>query len=56
MVDTTSVTDTSRAVEALYQLAATVVNEHTNDYGLCVVCGSAFPCERATLAENNLAR
>ncbi len=26
------------------------ITEHGNDHGLCVVCGSAFPCERAELA------
>jgi len=24
---------------------------HSNDRGLCAVCGSAFPCERAVLAD-----
>jgi len=42
-------------IEQLAQLASVVLNEHTNDYGLCAVCGSAFPCERAVLAEHNLA-
>ncbi len=43
------------AIERLAQLATVALNEHTNDYGLCAVCGSAFPCERAVLAEHNLA-
>ncbi len=42
-------------LEILRGTAAVVLNEHTNDYGLCAVCGSAFPCERALLAEHNLA-
>ena len=27
------------------------ITEHGNDHGLCSVCGSAFPCERAVLAD-----
>ncbi len=26
------------------------ITEHGNDHGLCAVCGSAFPCQRAELA------
>jgi len=40
--------------EALRGLATRVINEHVDDDGLCAVCGSAFPCERAALAEHNL--
>jgi len=40
--------------EALLTLATRVINEHVDDRGLCGVCGSAFPCERAVLAEHNL--
>jgi hypothetical protein len=39
----------------LLELATSVINEHVNDQGLCAVCGSAWPCERAVLAEHNLA-
>jgi hypothetical protein len=39
----------------LLKLATTVIGEHVNDHGLCAVCGSAWPCERAVLAEHNLA-
>jgi len=41
--------------EHLAQLATVVLNEHTNDNGLCAVCGCAFPCSSAVLAENNIA-
>ncbi len=37
----------------LAQLLATAkqqITEHDNGHGLCSVCGSAFPCERAELA------
>jgi len=40
--------------EALRALATRVINEHVDDCGLCAVCGSAFPCELAVLAEHNL--
>lgn len=40
---------------ALRALATRVINEHVNDRGLCAVCGCAFPCKRAGLAEHNLA-
>ena len=40
--------------EALLSLATRVINDHVDDDGLCAVCGSAFPCERAVLAEHNL--
>ncbi len=39
----------------LLKLAARVINEHVNDRGLCAVCGSAWPCEQAVVAEHNLA-
>jgi hypothetical protein len=39
----------------LLELATSVMNEHLSDQGLCAVCGSAWPCERAVLAEHNLA-
>ena len=42
-------------LETLRALATRVINEHVDDRGLCAVCGSAFPCERAALAERNLA-
>ena len=42
-------------LEALSPLAVTVLNEHTNDADLCAVCGSAWPCEQAVLAEHNVA-
>ena len=39
----------------LARLATDVLNEHVNDQGRCAVCGSAFPCESAVLAEHNVA-
>ena len=48
-------TITEAEIDALHQLATVVLNEHTNDHDLCAVCGCAFPCERAVLAEHNLA-
>lgn len=39
----------------LFELATSVINEHVNDQGLCAVCGSAGPRDRAVLAEHNLA-
>lgn len=41
--------------EHLAQLASVVLNEHINDDGLCAVCGCAFPCDSAVLAEHNIA-
>ncbi|WP_019985228.1 MULTISPECIES: hypothetical protein [unclassified Streptomyces] len=55
MAGTVTDRDVGREVEALHQLATVVLNEHTNDHDLCAVCGCAFPCERAVLAEHNLA-
>lgn len=40
---------------ALASLAVRVLNEHINQAGRCAVCGSAWPCEQASLAEHNLA-
>ena len=31
------------------------VREHVDDHGLCAVCASAWPCERAHLADAALA-
>lgn len=43
-------------LDQLAQLATVVVNEHTNDSGLCAVCvGVAFPCASVALAERNVA-
>ncbi len=43
-------------LEHLAQLATVVLNEHTDDRGLCAACsGVAFPCELAVLAEHNAA-
>jgi hypothetical protein len=36
-------------------LATTVLNEHVNHEGLCALCGCAFPCDLAVLAEHNAA-
>lgn len=55
MTQTITEAEASTEVEALHQLATHVLNEHANDHGLCAVCGCAFPCERAVLAEHNLA-
>ena len=44
----------SPELEALRALASRVINQHVDDRGLCAVCGSAFPCELAVLAEHNL--
>ena len=42
-------------LERLTRLASVVLNEHTNHEGLYAVCGGAFPCEAAVLAEHNTA-
>ena len=42
-------------IEQLAHLASSVINEHVNQGGVCAVCGCAFPCDRAVLAEHNLA-
>ena len=50
--------DTDRFLSKLAQLISTatsVINEHVDDQGLCAICGSAWPCERAVVAEHNLA-
>jgi hypothetical protein len=39
----------------LISIATRVIGEHVNEQGLCAVCGSAWPCERAVVAEHNLA-
>jgi hypothetical protein len=38
-------------LERLLKTAQQEIDRHINDCGLCVVCGSAFPCDRATLAD-----
>ncbi|HEX4100865.1 MAG: hypothetical protein WAN20_01675 [Pseudonocardiaceae bacterium] len=42
-------------LNALIGLTAHALNTHTNHDGLCAVCGYAWPCEWAALAEHNLA-
>jgi hypothetical protein len=39
----------------LAAIASTVLTEHTTEAGVCVVCGSAWPCAQVILAEHNLA-
>jgi hypothetical protein len=39
------------ALERLLKTAQQEIDRHINDCGLCAVCGSAFPCDRATLAD-----
>ncbi|MFD8611977.1 hypothetical protein [Streptomyces sp. NPDC059631] len=55
MAETITEADIGSEVEALHQLATVVLNEHTNADDLCAVCGCAFPCAQAVLAEHNLA-
>jgi hypothetical protein len=53
MVETITTTRADSVIEALHQLATVVLGEHINEQGLCVVCGSAWPCERVILADHN---
>ncbi|MCW5254326.1 transposase [Streptomyces sp. SHP 1-2] len=46
MAQTITTTEASDEIAALHQLATVVLNEHTNDHGLCAVCGCASPCAR----------
>jgi hypothetical protein len=38
-------------LERLLRTAREEIDRHVNDCGLCAVCGCAFPCDRATLAD-----
>ncbi len=50
------VDDLATNIEHLAHLAAMVLNQHTNDNGLCAVCpGTTFPCALAVVAEHNTA-
>lgn len=55
MVETITPAEVRSEIEALHQIAAVVIVEHTDHEGLCAVCGCAFPCTQAVLAEHNLA-
>ncbi len=55
MVEKITADPVSLVFDALTKLATEVINEHTNAHGLCAVCGCAFPCTQAVLAEHNLA-
>ena len=35
----------------LLHTAQREIDGHVNENGLCAICGSAFPCERASLAD-----
>lgn len=35
----------------LLKTARREIDGHTDDHGLCAICGCAFPCVRATLAD-----
>ena len=43
------------ALELMRTLATSVLGEHTDQAGLCVVYGSTCPCERVVVATHNLA-
>ncbi len=52
----TGCADRSTDLDRLHELATTVLNDHTNDNGLCAMCpGVAFPCDLAVTAEHNAA-
>jgi hypothetical protein len=42
-------------IARLARRASKVITQHTNHHGVCAACGSDFPCDRAVLAEHNLA-
>jgi hypothetical protein len=42
-------------MQLLIALATRVINEHINEHAHCAACGAVWPCERAVLAEHNLA-
>jgi hypothetical protein len=42
-------------LELMRTLATSVLDEHTDQAGLCVVYGSTCPCERVVVATHNLA-
>ena len=51
LIATTSANDVfPPELARLLATAQKEIIEHGNDHGLCVVCGSAFPCPRAELA------
>jgi hypothetical protein len=35
----------------LFKTAQQQIDRHVNDHGLCAICGSAYPCERAAVAD-----
>ncbi len=53
VVVTTNSSETE--LEKLRSLATRTINEHRDDHGLCLICGSAWPCEFVVLADHNLA-
>ena len=42
-------------LELMQASAIRVLNEHSDEAGLCAVCGSVWPCEPVVLATHNLA-
>jgi hypothetical protein len=48
-------TDHLPELAILMHTATREINKHTNDRGRCMGCGLVWPCERALLAEHNLA-
>lgn len=42
-------------LERLVAVSTQITNGHLNDSGSCVICGSAWPGERASLAERIVA-
>jgi hypothetical protein len=55
MVEMVITPELSKQLDALIRLATVVLGQHTDDHGRCAVCGCAFPCSLAVLAEHNLA-
>jgi hypothetical protein len=55
MVETIHHATLSVQIDRLFARAAEVLHQHRSNDGRCAVCGTAFPCSLAVLAEHNLA-
>lgn len=41
-------------LELIRRLATSVLGEHSDDAGVCTMCGEIWPCENVVLAASNL--
>ena len=51
MITSSSADCVPPSLALLLKTAQAEIDRHINDHGLCIICHSVFPCDRAILAD-----